>query len=161
MSAFRLIGLTCAAAELDDHAALESAFEGMNPPEAAALGAAAGALLARQARDTGDWRPWARIWWHAELPGLQWAAASWRARLDASAGKQREWEIRTRWAEMARVEQKIRRAVRPLLRAGAPKATVEEAAGQAAGNVVEWPRIFQILCDELDHIRQPEVHDHG
>lgn len=42
----------------------------------------------------------------------------------------------------------IRWAIRPLIQANAPKHEVEEAAGQANGDVLEWDEIVTILRDE-------------
>lgn len=50
-------------------------------------------------------------------------------------------------------EDRVRRAVRPLMEAGATKAAIEEAAGQAAGDAIEWPAIYAILRDEAGQVR--------
>ncbi len=44
----------------------------------------------------------------------------------------------------------IRWAVRPLIQAGATKAAIEEAAGQANGDVLTWEEIVPILRSEWD-----------
>lgn len=44
----------------------------------------------------------------------------------------------------------IRWAVRPLIQAGATKAEIEEAAGQANGDVLTWDEIVPILRNEWE-----------
>lgn len=149
MSAARLIGLTVAAAESRDRAALEAAFNDLNTEESEALGAAAGILLEREARLTGNWGPWAEMWSEAGRARLQEAGAGFRQRLDASANAQTEWERRARLAE----EQNLRRVVSPLMRRGAAKAEIEERAGKFADSL-GWPRVFAILVEELGNTRQ-------
>lgn len=46
------------------------------------------------------------------------------------------------------IETAIKWAVRPLIRAGADKAAVEEAADKANGGVLDWQEIVPILRDE-------------
>ena len=65
------------------------------------------------------------------------------------------WAMRDR-AEARRrqthnVEMAIRWAVRPLIQANAPKHEIEEAAGLANGDVLEWDDIVPILRDEWDN----------
>lgn len=172
MTAPKLIGLAAAAAHhaanarnpddlADAHDALDEAFYGLDADEAHALGKAAGVLLEQHARQTGDWNPWAQIWWNARRPALWEAGAGFRARLDKAANAKSEWEIRGRRLAVERAEAGVRRAVRPLLHQRASKAQVEEAAGRAAGETIEWPRIFAILVEEFDQVAQVAGVAHG
>lgn len=62
------------------------------------------------------------------------------------------WSMRDQAAVARRAEENattaIRWAVRPLIRDGASKAQIEEAAGQANGGALEWDDIVPILKDE-------------
>lgn len=64
------------------------------------------------------------------------------------------WAMRDRAEAMRRQRENtqtaIRWAVRPLIQAGADKAAIEEAAGQANGDVLTWEEIVSILRDEWD-----------
>ena len=53
------------------------------------------------------------------------------------------------WGIQARaVERQIRSAVRPLFRVGASKAAIEEAAGSALREPLDWNDVYPILRDE-------------
>lgn len=70
-----------------------------------------------------------RLCWIAQDAGRNHARAAWQA------------------------EDRVRRAVRPLMEAGATKSAIEEAAGQAAAGVIDWPAIYAILRDEAGQVR--------
>lgn len=167
----RLVGLVTAAATVRDRDALAAAFWDLDADEARALGAAAGVVLERQASETGDWRAWAELWYPAQIATRWEAAAGFRERLDAAANKrrqqrrlspaEREWEALMRHQDADCAEHDLRQAVRPLMRRGASKAEIEEAAGRVADDLIEWPRIFAILIEELGAARRSEVAHHG
>lgn len=81
---------------------------------------------------------------------------SWVARstgVDKSGLQARlHWSMRDQAEAARRAEENattaIRWAVRPLIRDGASKAEIEEAAGQANGGALEWDDIVPILKDE-------------
>jgi len=81
---------------------------------------------------------------------------SWVARstgVDKSGLQARlHWSMRDQAEAARRAEENattaIRWAVRPLIRDGASKAQIEEAAGQANGGALEWDDIVPILKDE-------------
>ena len=152
MSALRLIGLVCAAAELHDHEAIEAAIDGLNADEAEALLGVVAARMELHARQTGDWRPWAEIHRYARLPALREAATGFRARLDTEYNHRSDREQRTRRAQVDRAEFLLRRTVAPLLRRGASKAEIEEAAGVYA-DLLGWNRTFSVLVEELHRFR--------
>lgn len=160
-AAIRLIGLTRAAAITGNAAALAAAFDGLDAQEAAVLAEAASVDLEARGAVRGDYGPWALLHAEAGRARLQEAGAGFRARLDEAAGTRRAWELRQRRVAVERAEAGIRRAVRPLLRQRASKAEVEEAAGRAAGEVIEWPRIFAILVEEFDLVTSVAGADHG
>lgn len=66
------------------------------------------------------------------------------------------WTMRDRAiaAQRARenAETAMRWAVRPLIRGGASKAEIEEAAGRANADVLEWAEIAPILAQEWDAV---------
>lgn len=168
MGAGRLIGITVAAAHVAAeargnadalavaHDAMDMAFADLNGEEATALGAAAGVLLERHARATGNWGPWAEVWWNAGLQALHEAAAGFRARLDADINRRGEWERKMRQAQAERAETELRRVVRPLMHRGASKAEIEESAG-AYAEALGWNRVFSVLVTELDAFRQRDM----
>lgn len=160
MSTLRLIGLACAAAELQDRETLGATIEGLNPEEAEALLEVVAARMELHALHTGDWRPWAEIQWYARLPVLREAAAGFRARLDAEANRHSEWEQRMKRAETELAERGLRNAVAPLIRHGASKTAIEDAAS-AYAEPLGWNRVFGVLVEELDRLRQSRRIRHG
>lgn len=77
----------------------------------------------------------------AGKPGLQ-ARLCWTAHDTADAHAKALWQA----------EDDLRARVRPMIEARAQKHEIEEAAGPFA-DVLTWPRIFQILRDEVARAR--------
>ncbi len=82
---------------------------------------------------------------------ISWVAPS--TGVDKSGLQARlHWSMRDQAEAARRAEENattaIRWAVRPLIRDGASKAQIEEAAGQANGGALEWDDIVPILKDE-------------
>jgi hypothetical protein len=76
-----------------------------------------------------------------DRPGLR-ARLHWTMR-DRAIAAQRQRE---------NVVTAIRWAVRDLIRAGAPQAAIEEAAGKANADYLEWDEIVPILRNEWDTV---------
>ncbi len=80
---------------------------------------------------------------------------TWRADgVDRSGLQARlHWAMRDRAEATRRLRENtataIRWAVRPLFAAFAPAAEIEEAAGKANGDVLEWPEVAAILREEM------------
>jgi len=158
----RLVGLLTAAAIVGDDGALEEGFHGLTAEEADSVGKAAMVELERHATATGDWSPWAMLCQEAGRARLRDAGAGFRERLDKAIAAKTQWEIRQRRLAAERATEAVRRAVRPLMRRGARKAEIEEAAGRASAGALEWdPDIYQILVEELDACHQEEAAFHG
>lgn len=85
--------------------------------------------LAKEAPNLDQIGTGIRLCWVAQDAGRNYARAVWQA------------------------EDRVRHAVRPLMDAEATKAAIEEAAGQAAGGVIDWPAIYAVLRDEAAQAR--------
>jgi len=157
MSAARLVGLITAAVLTGDDAALEEAFLGLSAEEADGLGKAAAVELERHTKANGDWFPWAVLWSEVGRARLRDAGAGFRERLEKTINARTQWEVQQRRLAAERATEAVRRAVRPLMRRGARKAEIEEAAGRAAAGALEWdPDIYVILVEEMDACHQGE-----
>jgi len=148
----RLVGLTAAAATVDDYDAVEDAFEPLTDEEARGLAEAVTARLAEEAQRTGNWKPWAEFQHIARRAEFHEAGTKLRASLDAAVNQRQNWEIRMQRAERKRAERELRRDVSPLIHQGAAKARIEEVAGIYAEprGPLPWPAVFRVLNETFD-----------
>lgn len=85
--------------------------------------------LAKEAPNLDQIGTGIRLCWIAQDAGRNHADAIWQA------------------------QDRVRRAVRPMMEAGDTKSAIEEAAGSAAEGVIDWPAIYAVLRDEAAQVR--------
>lgn len=82
-------------------------------------------------------------------------ALRWRTEMPIMVGIVDYWAVEAAWVaeEWGALQQQISWAVRPMFRASASAADIEAAARRIAGDKLPWPRVVDVLREELAQAR--------